>query len=269
VEKFIPGLTKPAPSTNAPPADTSSTESAPSNQLLAARLSERLMNWFTLVLPKAGGWFGSQLSQAASLAGTAIALAMAPVFTFYFLQEKKGIQTRWTEYLPVANSGFRDELVFVLKSINDHLIVFFRGQVLVAVCDGICYTIGFLLIGLPYAALIGAMATVLTMIPFLGSIVTCITALLIAFVQFGDWKHPLLVLAVFGVVQTLEGFVFQPKILGDRVGLHPLTIIIAVLAGTTLLGGILGGILAIPATAALKVILTRYVWQERPASRAM
>src|SRR5439155_181874 len=95
------------------------------------------------------------------------------------------------------------------------------------------------------ASWFGVLATVLTMIPFLGAIATCVTALIIAFVQFGDWPHPLLVLAVFGIVQTLEGLVISPKIMGNRVGLHPLTIIIAVMVGTTLLGGLLGGILAI------------------------
>jgi predicted PurR-regulated permease PerM len=131
----------------------------------------------------------------------------------------------------------------------------------VAICDGILYGTGFLIIGLPYAVLIGAMAIVLTMIPYLGAIVTCITALVIAFVQFGDWQHPLLVLAVFGFVQTLEGLFISPRIMGGRVGLHPVTIIIAVMAGTTLLGGLLGGILAIPLTAALRVVMFRYVWK--------
>ena len=66
-------------------------------------------------------------------------------------------------------------------------------------------------------------------------------------------------------VQTLEGLVISPKIIGDRVGLHPLTIIIAVMVGTTLLGGLLGGILAIPLTAALRVVMFRYVWKKREA----
>ena len=73
------------------------------------------------------------------------------------------------------------------------------------------------------------------MIPFPGAITTCVAALLIALVQFGDWLHPLLVLAVFGVVQTSEGLVISPKIMGDRVGLHPLTIIVLIV-GTTMLG---------------------------------
>jgi predicted PurR-regulated permease PerM len=106
------------------------------------------------------------------------------------------------------------------------------------------------------------------MIPFLGAIVTCILALIIALVQYSDWLHPVLVLAVFAVVQTLEGLVIQPKIMGDRVGLHPLTIIIAVMVGTTLFGGLLGGILAIPLTAALRVLMFRYIWK-RPQTRSI
>jgi predicted PurR-regulated permease PerM len=197
------------------------------------------------------------------LFGLLAGLALVPVYAFYFLLEKRGIESHWSDYLPVTQSGFKDELIFVIKAINEHLITFFRGQVLVAICDGICYTIGFLLIGLPYAVLLGVMATFLTMIPFLGAIATCAAALVIAFVQFGDWQHPLLVLVVFAVVQSLEGFVIQPKIMGDRTGLHPLTIIIAVMVGTTVLGGILGGILAIPLTAAGKVLMLRYVWKKR------
>ncbi len=163
----------------------------------------------------------------------------------------------------MRDSKFKDELVFVIGAINGYLVAFFRGQVLVAICDGVLYTIGFLIIGLPYAVLIGVMATCLTIIPFLGAITTCVTALVIALVAFGDWQHPLLVVAVFGVVQALEGTLIQPKIMGERVGLHPVTIIIALMVGTTLLGGILGGILAIPLTAALRVIMFRYVWKKR------
>ena len=222
-------------------------------------------DWLGKMAPKVGAWIASQVSRVASFFGVLAGLALLPVYAFYFLVEKRGIESNWTDYLPVAKSEFKNELVFVLKAINDHLIAFFRGQVLVAICDGILYTIGFLLIGLPYSALLGVMATFLTMIPFLGAIITCGAALVIAFVQFGDWQHPLLVLAVFAVVQTLEGFVIQPKIMGDRTGLHPLTIIIAVMVGTTVLGGILGGILAIPLTAAGKVLMLHYVWKKREA----
>jgi predicted PurR-regulated permease PerM len=134
--------------------------------------------------------------------------------------------------------------------------------VLVAVCDAMLYTAGFLVVGVNYAFLLGFAALGLTMIPFLGAIVICLTALLLTFVQYGDWQHPALVLGVFAVVQSLEGLVISPKIMGNRVGLHPLVIIIAVMTGTTLLGGLLGGLLAIPFAAALRVILSRYLWQK-------
>src|SRR5262245_16868976 len=221
--------------------------------------------WLAKVLPKAGAWLFGQVSKVASWFGVLAGMALIPVYAFYFLLEKEGIEKKWTDYLPVTKSEFKDELVFVLKSINDYLIAFFRGQVMVALCDGILYTIGFFIVGLPYAFLLGALATVLTMIPFLGAITTCVLALVIAPVRFGDWLHRVLVLAVFAVRQALEGLVISSKILGDRVGLHPLTIIIAVMVGTTLLGGLLGGILAIPLTAAGRVLMFRYVWKKPEA----
>ena len=83
----------------------------------------------------------------------------------------------------MSDSKFKDELVFVIRSINEYLIAFFRGQVLVAICDGIMYAIGFLIIQLPYAILIGAAAIVLTIIPFLGAIIICVVSLIIAIVN--------------------------------------------------------------------------------------
>jgi len=126
----------------------------------------------------------------------------------------------------------------------------------------VMYTIGFLAVGLNYAFLLGFVAVFLTMIPFIGAFVVVSSALVLSFVQFGDALHPVLVLVVFAVVQGLEGFVIQPKIMGDRMRLHPLVIIIAVMAGTTLLGGLLGGILAIPLAAALRMLMFRYIWKK-------
>ncbi len=277
LEKFLKSQPETGSSTNAVPATNSiaistngpaspdSSVTAPSgwSTRIDAGALQSATAWLAKALPKVGAWLFGQVSKVASWFGVLAGLALIPVYTFYFLLEKEGIETKWTDYLPVAKSEFKDELVFVLKSINDYLITFFRGQVIVALCDGILYAIGFFMVGLPYAFLLGVLATVLTMIPFLGAITTCVLALVIAFVQFGDWLHPLLVLAVFAVVQTLEGLVISPKIMGDRVGLHPLTIIIAVMVGTTLLGGLLGGILAIPLTAALRVVMFRYVWKKR------
>jgi predicted PurR-regulated permease PerM len=215
--------------------------------------------WLASFLPKAGSWLVSWF-------GELVGLVLVPIYAFYLLLEKRGIRSKWTNYLPVQDSHLKEEIVFVLSSINDYLIAFFRGQVLVAICDGFLYGLGFLVIGLPYAILLGAAAMVITIIPLIGAIIIFATAMIIALVQFHDWKHPLLVLVVFGIVQALESVVISPRIMKGRVGLHPLTIIIAVMVGTTLLGGLLGGVLAIPLTAVLRVLMERYIWK-RPASR--
>lgn len=272
----LPWLRRPA-STNAPPEDHGKT---PAGQAVVPEGSgaasagpswldqldpetvQKVAAWSGRALRAAGNWLADQLSKVTALFGVVAGLALIPIYLFYLLVEKRTITGSWTRYLPVRDSRFKEELVFVLRAVNDHLIAFFRGQVLVAICDGVLYGIGFALIGLPYAVVIGAMAMVLTIIPFLGAIVTCVTALIIAVVSYGDWQHPLLVLLVVAVVQAIEGYVLQPRILGSRVGLHPMVIIVAIMVGTTLLGGLLGGLLAIPMAAVLRVLLARYIWRQ-------
>lgn len=210
--------------------------------------------WLADFLPKAGLWLVSRFS-------ILVGLVLIPIYAFYLLVEKSGIQSKWTNYLPIKDSAFKDELVFILGSINDYMIAFFRGQVVVALIDGCMYGFGFWIVGVPYAVLIGAASVVLTIVPFVGAIIVFVTAIILSLVQYGDWKHPLLVLAVFAIVQTLESVWVSPRVMKGRVGLHPLTIIIAVMVGTTLLGGLLGGVLAIPLTAVLRVLMERYVWK--------
>lgn len=227
------------------------------------QFSSTATSWLAQAVPVISQWLFTQVTRVASWAGLLVGLALVPVYVFYFLLEKTGIAQRWTDYLPIRESQAKQEVVFVLTAINDRLVVFFRGQVLVALTDGAMLTIGFLLIGLKYALLVGLIAGCLSIVPYLGITISLIPAVILAVVQYGDWLHPLSVLLVFGVAQTLEGFVVSPLIMGNRVGLHPLTIIVAVMVGTTLLGGILGGVLAIPLTAALRVLMFRYVWKER------
>lgn len=233
-------------------------------EALDSEFGADLQSWLTKSAPLVSGWLLTQLTKVASWAGLLIGLLLVPVYTFYFLMEKKGIQRSWTDYLPIYESKVKQEIVFIIRAINDCLIVFFRGQVLVALCTGTLLTIGFLSMRLPYAVLLGVIAGLLGIIPYLGVALSIIPAVILAIVQFGNWWAPLIVVGIFGIVQLLEGFVISPKIIGDRVGLHPLTIIIAVMVGTTLLGGILGGVLAIPLTAALRTLMFRYVWKTRP-----
>jgi predicted PurR-regulated permease PerM len=219
-------------------------------------------HWLTGSLPRIGSWALGQLLLVLSGFGLLAGLALVPVYTFYFLLEQRQISGQWTRYIPMPDPALREEIVFILDSVRRYLVAYFRGQVLVALCDAVLYTVGFYSVGLNYALLIGFAALFLTMIPFLGAMVVVITALALALAQYLDWQHPALVLGVFALVQTLEGVFISPKIIGDRVGLHPLVIIVAVMTGTTLLGGLLGGILAIPLAAALRVILGRYLWRQ-------
>ena len=228
--------------------------------------NEKMREFMVDAVAKISAWGLEQLKKVMSLFGFLAGLALVPVYVFYFLLEKRGIKQNWTDYLPVHESRVKEEIVFVLHSINDCLIVFFRGQVLVAMCVGALLTTGFLVIGLEYAILLGVMAGLLSIIPYLGVALSIIPAFVLSMIQFvpdHGWLKPVLVLVVFAAVQAMEGLFISPKIIGDRVGLHPLTIIVAVMVGTTLLGGIMGGVLAIPLTAALRTAMFRYVWKDR------
>jgi predicted PurR-regulated permease PerM len=248
-------------STNAPPTATNASPSTSAAATTSANAA--VPDWLTDSLPQVGNWLLKQFGKVLSGFGMLAGLILIPVYAFYFLLEKKTIEERWKDYLPLHDSRGKQEVVFVIESINQYLVAFFRGQVIVAICDAVLYTVGFLALGLNYAFLIGFAAVGLTMIPFIGAIIICAAALALSFAQYSDWLHPVLILAIFAVVQTLEGLVISPKIIGDRVGLPPVIIIIAVMVGTTLLGGLLGGILAIPLAAALRVILLRYVWNQK------
>lgn len=226
------------------------------NQIMASAT-----DWTGKALSKIGAWALSQLAKATALVDVLIALILIPVYTFYFLREKRWITEHWTNYLPIRDSHAKDEIVFIILAINQYMIAFFRGQVLVSICSGILYTIGFLCIGLDYAFLLGFICTLFTMIPFLGAIINCILALLLTAMQFGDWFHPLMIIVIFAVVVTLENFFYSPRIMGNRVGMHPAVVIVAVMLGITLLGGVLGGVLAIPLAAALRVMMLRYLWK--------
>ena len=252
----------PAESANPPPATDGTIDIAGEGDSPFAIDSELIERGLSLV-SRLGELLLEQINKIGSLFGLLAGFALIPVYTFYFLAEKKGIQDNWTDYLPIHESKIKEEIVFVLRSINDSLIVFFRSQVLVAMCVGILLMIGFSIIGLRYGVLLGFMAGILGIVPYLGVMLSIVPAVLISIIQSSGFLHPFLTLGVFVLVQMLEGLVISPKIIGDRVGLHPLTVIISIMIGTTLFGGIIGGVLAIPLTAALRTLMFRYVWRQR------
>ncbi|HEY0369275.1 MAG TPA: AI-2E family transporter, partial [Chthoniobacterales bacterium] len=173
------------------------------------------------------------------------------------------IQQRWREYLPLRESHVKDEVATVLSQINSYIIAYFRGQLLVCLIDGTLIGVALWLLGLNFAPLIGIMVVLLTMIPYIGIFVCWIPAVLIAAAQWGDWMHPIIITLVFFGLQNLEAIFIAPKIVGESVGLHPMTVIVSIFVWGLLIGGLLGPILAVPLTATIKVLLARYVWGRR------
>ena len=130
----------------------------------------------------------------------------------------------------------------------------------VALINAVLLAIGLSLVGLQFGFLIGLGFAFFGIIPYVGYIICYIPAVLIAFAQFNDWAHPLWVTIIFFlIVAQIDGLLTTPRIVGNSVGLHPMTVIMSVFLWTLVFGGLLGAVLAIPLTATLKVLLHRYV----------
>lgn len=220
------------------------------------------------------GWFSEGSSKMLGILGLTIGLVMIPVYLYYFLKESSGIKAHWHQYVPLKASRFKSEVVDSLSEINGYLISFFRGQMLVAFIDGILVGVALWIFGLPYALVIGLFMAILGVIPYIGNIICLIPACLIAFVHFGHidnqnllgsnpWVYVASVIAIFFVVQQINSLLTAPKIVGDSVGLHPMTVIFSMLFWSLLLGGFIGALLAVPMTAAIKVLFRRYIWERK------
>ncbi|MDP0491005.1 MAG: AI-2E family transporter [Verrucomicrobiota bacterium JB023] len=207
--------------------------------------------------------------------GYLLGFALVPVYLFYFLNESAKIKKNWTQYIPLKASRFKEEVVATVSEINAYLISFFRGQVLVSLIDGILVGVTLSVFRLPYGFLIGIALAVLGIIPFIGNIICMIPAVFIAFTHFGGvdanhqwlgenpWSYAAAVVGIFIVVQNINSLLTAPKIVGDSVGLHPMTVIFSIIFWSLLLGGFLGALLAVPLTAAVKVLFRRYLWEPR------
>ena len=195
--------------------------------------------------------------------GFLLSLILVPIYLFFLLNEKPRIKKRWKDYLPLRASPLKDEVAEVLSEINKYVIAYFRGQLLVCLVDGILIGTALTIFGLNFAPLIGLLVVILTMVPYIGIVVCWVPTVLIAAFQWGDWWHPIGVTAIFIVVQNLEGIFYAPRIVGNSVGLHPMTVIVSIFVWGLIIGGVLGPLLAVPLTATIKVLLARYVWGPR------
>lgn len=219
----------------------------------------------------------SALGPVGQAFGFLLGFGFVPIYVYYFLAEEENITQHWHEYVPLRRSRLRDEVVSVLAEISTSLVSYFRGQIIVAACNGVLTFIGLAIIGVPYSLVLGIITGALSIVPFLGIICSITPALLLAFLSAKDpkqWLHayaglddttlqwllPLLVIVVFVIVQASESMFITPRVQSHSTGLHPLAIIIGILFWSMLLPGLLGPIVAVPLTCAAVVLLRRYVW---------
>ena len=247
----------------------------PKNAASAYTLQDLLSgDWVGKALPEMGrrlwDFVRSSVGGFLGVFGFILSMIIVPLYLYYFLTESPKITNSWSNYVPLRASEFKDDVVDTLTEINGYLIAFFRGQLVVSLINGFATGLGLVIVGVKFGWLIGLVLCVLGIIPYLGIIICWIPAVIIASVQGGSylvpadspwWVFPLVVTAIFVVVQQIDGLFITPKIVGDSVGLHPMTVIVSVFVWSLIMGGLLGAILAVPMTAALKVLFQRYVWQ--------
>lgn len=208
-------------------------------------------------LQEAGGSVAGVLGVVSRSGMTVLAwlanLVLVPVVTFYMLRDWDLFTRRLRELLP---RRVEPTVVHLAREADGVLGAFVRGQLTVMLALGSIYTAGLWLVGLELALLIGLLAGMVSFVPYLGFIVGLLAAGIAALVQFQELTHLFYVVAVFALGQAIEGTVLTPLLVGNRIGLHPVAVIFAVMAGGQLFGFV-GVLLALPA-AAVTMVLLRY-----------
>ena len=175
-----------------------------------------------------------------------------PVILYYLLKDGNKVIPSITRVFPTRS---RHKISVMLHEMNQQVSSYIRGQILVAICVGVTYTIGYSIIALPYGVTIGMIAGVLTIIPYIGSIIGLSIALVIAFVT--SPSIALQVLLVFVIEQLIESRLLQPLILGSSLKMHPVTILVILLAAGKMFG-LTGLLIAVPVYAVIKVFVTHF-----------
>lgn len=178
-------------------------------------------------------------------------LVLVPVVTFYLLRDWDLMLANMQTLLP---RKYEPVISKLSRECDCVLAEFVRGQLMLMIALGVIYSIGLWLVGLEFALLVGMMSGLVSFVPYLGGIIGIGVAGVLVFLQFHDIIQLIFVVLVFGVGQTLEGMVLSPMLVGDRIGLHPVAVIFAVMAGGQLFG-FFGVLIALPAAAIIVVVL--------------
>lgn len=195
-----------------------------------------------------GAWL---LHSGKALVHTILSFILIPVVTFYLLRDWEIILMNIKYSIPTQ---MRPSLVKLAQECDFVLSGFFRGQLLVMLFLALYYAITLSLIGLQLGVVIGLIVGITSIVPYLGLLIGIVIAILAALVQYGSLSSVIWVVAVFCVGHSIENFYLTPKLIGDRIGLHPVIVIFAILAGGSLFG-FFGVLLALPIAAIVMVLL--------------
>ncbi|HHV35605.1 MAG TPA: AI-2E family transporter [Syntrophomonadaceae bacterium] len=182
-------------------------------------------------------------------------LLLAPFLAYYFIKDFDHIKKGALSILP---PNYRNDLLFLVREGDLIFSQFLRGHLLVSLIVGLLTGAGAALIKMPFAILIGVFTAVLDLIPFFGPVLAAIPVVGLA-LTISRWKG-FVMLAIYLLVQQIEGSFLAPRLLGDRVGLHPVATVLVLLIGGYLAGPI-GLIFAVPAAGLLRVVL-HYLWEK-------
>ncbi len=178
-------------------------------------------------------------------------LIVIPFIFYYLLRDFDLMKTKLMGYVPFRH---RNRIHAIMKDIDRMLSGFLRGQLLIILLLGMVYGLGLAFIGVDFAPLLGIVAAVGEIVPYVGFAIGLVFSLSIAALQFQDFIHPLYVLLFFSAVQAIQGLLIAPMVMGKQVGLHPLSIVLAVYIGGDLFGFV-GILLAVPGAAIVVVLL--------------
>ena len=219
----------------------------PQLEQVLANFSTQATAWASNISSKAVNWVSALISGTSQVI---VALIIMPFMLFYLLRDGKGLRDYITQFLP---NKLREPVGKVLSDVNQQLANYVRGQITVAVIVAIMFIIFFKIIGLRYAVALGVTAGVLNLVPYLGSFLAMLPALVLGLIAGPVML--LKVIIVFIVEQTIEGRFVSPLILGSQLNIHPITILFVLLTSGSMFG-IWGVLLGIPIYASAKVVIS-------------
>ncbi|MFC7680208.1 AI-2E family transporter [Paenibacillus sp. GCM10028914] len=210
--------------------------------------------WWSTITQKASELFNQTWSKVGGFLGafteTVLAIVTVPFILFYMLKDGKKLPKKILSFLPTKS---RSGILHVLQDINHQISSFIRGQIIVSFCIGILLYIGYMIIGLDYALILAIIASFTSIVPYLGPAIAITPAMIVALVT-----SPIMLLkmvAVWTIVQLIEGKFISPQIMGKTLKIHPITIIFVILTSGNLFG-VVGVLLAVPGYAVLKVCIS-------------